>query len=306
MSVLLGWALCHHKCFPSGCWAGLCPQMMPSTHKWRAQPWVALGHPSILMLSLGVVWTVEEPCSPFNGELCGDSPSTLPLHHTGAGCLCPSLPGCTVCSSGGPRRFPNIPWHPSGTGFVLKRRVENVHQIQIVVCNKHYFSSPSPEATECRHSPPASFKPEIGRDCLVWFSLKYSWLCQQQDLSPMLCSPGSHTCIWTNPTDHMLPPTGHTPAPSSTPHSRAFSGHTAAALLSSTSTSALCQIKVLTLASCTIHVFTSPQDQHLQGYGAGNWQSCSSYTSLGIPPSWAGPGTTQDRHCSVLWEGRWV
>lgn len=130
------------------------------------QPWAVLGHPSRLMPSLGAVWTVEEPCrAPHShGEFCGDSPSPLPLHHTGAGCLCPSLPGCTVCSSGGPRCFPNIPWHPSATGFVLKRRVENVHQIQTVVCNKPYFSSPSPEATECSHSLPASFKPEIGRD----------------------------------------------------------------------------------------------------------------------------------------------
>lgn len=70
-----------------------------------------------------------------------------------------------------------------------------------------------------------------------------------------------------------------------------FPGHT---VLSSTSTTALCQIKVLMLANCAIHVFASPQAERLQGYWAGNCQSCRSHTALGTPPLlgclWNHPG----------------
>lgn len=116
----------------------------------------------------------------------------------------------------------------------------------------------------------------------------------------MRCSPGL-TCA---PQQIHAPTAGHTPAlPCTRCHgSRAFlSGHTAAALLSSTSTLALCQ-------SCSCwptvpYTFISPQDQPLHGNGAGNCQSCSSYTALGSPPRLGWPWDTQDRPFLRPWEG---
>lgn len=80
------------------------------------------------------------------------------------------------------------------------------------------------------------------RQAETWFSLKLSRQCQQKDLTPCTAPQGSHMCTSADP-DH-APTAGHTPAlPCTRCHgSRAFlSGHTAAALLSSTSTLALCQ-----------------------------------------------------------------
>lgn len=161
-----------------------CPQAMPSTYMWGDLAMGSIGRippcwccPCVLSAwqwtSAGTQhargsWTIEELCSPPIWEILLWQPLSTSSHSATLllTSFCPCLPGCTVCSSGGPCWFPNTPWHPSVTGFVLKGKENNVHRTQTVACNKHYCSSPSPEATECRHSPCASSKPETGRDAV--------------------------------------------------------------------------------------------------------------------------------------------
>lgn len=149
---------------------------MPSTYRQGAQPRAALVHPSLLMLSLGAGTELQlgpsmpegagqwRSCAPHpDGGYCNDSPSPLPPTPPRC-CRHLSAPACLSAAVEARVASLILPGTLQLEDLCFKESKKSVHQTQPVVCTKQYCSSPSPEATECRHSPPASSKPKTGRD----------------------------------------------------------------------------------------------------------------------------------------------
>lgn len=112
-------------------------------------------------------------CTPHpHGAFCCDGPFPLPPGSTTPlpVSLCPCPLGCGACSITGPWHSPGAPRHPPVAGFAPIGKEGSVHCVQLVACNR-YCSFPSSEVTKCLHCPPASAKPQTGRD-MVWSRLQ--------------------------------------------------------------------------------------------------------------------------------------